>query len=1364
MKKLLLLSLALFSFNLYSRDDLAISSFEENPNLELVCTIICPDDIIVTLDPGSCDAEVSYTVTSTMCSGSIVQTSGLPSGSTFPIGTTSNCFQIQSATCCFNVTVNEYPTPTTTLACNDNIQVSVDDNCEAFIETDMILEGGPYGCYNDYIVSVQGYGSGFGGVFVNSDAVGQTLSVTVTDPETGNTCFGTISVEDKLPPIITCPPTENFTACDMTHPNGTGYATAVDNCTNSPLITYSDEDVTDICPGIGSGIYRTWTATDESGNYAQCVQEIGERCQAHHIFFNEVTSTSISLEWTNGNGDQRIVEISTSPTFYLPVNGLTYSFETEYQGSNQQIVYVGAGDNVTVTKLTPNETYWFHVYESYCYENSPTYYLIDEVGNPKSQTTTTDCNQTSVIPSTILSPVPCIASASPWLYQSHLPCDLATATIPNGPCQSSNCYSRRCNMIEWNINPSIDGIQYDEVIPKARKCFLIKNNIWEFRQRGFITGYNNCRCNVIKQCETTTQSMEPAVTHSENGCWDKDDRYAWDVSFTDQDMAAGVCVYAIAAGTVTYHGSSAIEIKHTIPSSGKTWISWYDKISPKWNLTSVVANQHIGHIKQTVDKNKNNVGGSHLHFGVYEMINGKRVSKDRDIIPNTVSISGVPYTLSNIKGNCFGSIVSGAKISFKKEDTWFSSGTTDMTGSFNILTVPGINFGDSISITANGYKDCSFVWAQDLESTGIKMPMIKDNSEELFAPSISIINDSPIFTENMVQFKVSGAGVSNVSVFKLLDTEEEVELEPIISGIVVFDSIYSLLLQDTGSNTFSFYFEGIDSAVLQKEFVYIPLSEVDSSTMSISIEIDPNLRGTNITIDNYYNANLNYIENDFKLMPGSHDLKFTKHGYYPKYLTVDQDISLNLSLMEYSTDEFSYNDSCSIIFQGTNGVHFCRNTTIYDSLSALQLSHIQYDHNYSDMGLINVSRTFRFSNLGNSTGNLKCSMILDQSNGFNTDSIYLLKTVSSIDNNKVYSKIDISGFEYDSIEQKLDYDSLNFKNVNFRTQSLVLMKRQNMNTLKIDTVYLSSYDTTSLLLRMYFIDPDSVQNDFTFQFPDSVSNLIALSIYEDVLQIIANSCESTIESFDVYANHDGIQVANKITVVISEPATPLINAIEGTRLCFGDSLSLTADSSSEYMWSNGDTAQTVVLYNAGEFVVTVTDNNGCTAVSDPVTIEQINAPIINLGPDTSVTSHQLVLDAGPNGAQYEWSNGDTTQIIVVTTPGEYSITITDSNGCQASDTIKVDFITGTSSYALQGIRVYPNPSLGVFHLEFSLSSPEKVRYEIYDSMGQMTLSDMIESTAGNVNTILSVPNVKPGIYYLRLCFGSDSHVIKLVVL
>ncbi len=168
-----------------------------------------------TLDAGGgpCTVNISNFAVSQILPAVPVQTSGLPSGSAFPIGTTQNCYKVTAnnaagtavtTSCCFNVTVHEFPNPSSTLACNDNVEVSVNDQCEAFVSTSMILSGDVYHCYDDYIVSIQGYGSGAGGVLINSSAVGQTLTVTVYDPDTGNSCWGTISVEDKIPPTIEC--------------------------------------------------------------------------------------------------------------------------------------------------------------------------------------------------------------------------------------------------------------------------------------------------------------------------------------------------------------------------------------------------------------------------------------------------------------------------------------------------------------------------------------------------------------------------------------------------------------------------------------------------------------------------------------------------------------------------------------------------------------------------------------------------------------------------------------------------------------------------------------------------------------------------------------------------------------------------------------------------------------------------------------------------------------------------------------------------------------------------------------------------------------------------------------------------------
>ncbi|MCF8238762.1 MAG: HYR domain-containing protein, partial [Saprospiraceae bacterium] len=106
-------------------------------------------------------------------------------------------------TCSFEIQVLEYANPTTKLACNDNVQISLDEDCVTEVGADDVLEGGPYGCYDDYDVTIFNANNTplASSPFVGRQQIGGTWKVKVTDPETGNSCWGLLTVEDKLAPV-----------------------------------------------------------------------------------------------------------------------------------------------------------------------------------------------------------------------------------------------------------------------------------------------------------------------------------------------------------------------------------------------------------------------------------------------------------------------------------------------------------------------------------------------------------------------------------------------------------------------------------------------------------------------------------------------------------------------------------------------------------------------------------------------------------------------------------------------------------------------------------------------------------------------------------------------------------------------------------------------------------------------------------------------------------------------------------------------------------------------------------------------------------------------------------------------------------
>ena len=98
------------------------------------------------------------------------------------------------------VTVEDLPT----LATNNNVLVTLDENCEAVILPEMIVEGN-YTCIDDFIVTVYAPDGTDLGDTVPSDYSGQTLNVVITTVAGPYVGFSTITLFDYTAPMIDCP-------------------------------------------------------------------------------------------------------------------------------------------------------------------------------------------------------------------------------------------------------------------------------------------------------------------------------------------------------------------------------------------------------------------------------------------------------------------------------------------------------------------------------------------------------------------------------------------------------------------------------------------------------------------------------------------------------------------------------------------------------------------------------------------------------------------------------------------------------------------------------------------------------------------------------------------------------------------------------------------------------------------------------------------------------------------------------------------------------------------------------------------------------------------------------------------------------
>ncbi|HQX45099.1 MAG TPA: HYR domain-containing protein, partial [Saprospiraceae bacterium] len=118
--------------------------------------IFCSNQSI-NLSPGECDAILNYVplVTNSFCNANpylnTIDSNTYMIGRPIKVGVHQVCYIVidragNTASCCAQVTVNEFPNASRELACNGNVQISLDDSCEVTINADMVLEGGQYGC------------------------------------------------------------------------------------------------------------------------------------------------------------------------------------------------------------------------------------------------------------------------------------------------------------------------------------------------------------------------------------------------------------------------------------------------------------------------------------------------------------------------------------------------------------------------------------------------------------------------------------------------------------------------------------------------------------------------------------------------------------------------------------------------------------------------------------------------------------------------------------------------------------------------------------------------------------------------------------------------------------------------------------------------------------------------------------------------------------------------------------------------------------------------------------------------------------------------------------------------------------------
>jgi hypothetical protein len=157
----------------------------------------------------------------------------------------------------------------------------------------------------------------------------------------------------------------------------------------------------------------------------------------------------------------------------------------------------------------------------------------------------------------------------------------------------------------------------------------------------------------------------------------------------------------------------------------------------------------------------------------------------------------------------------------------------------------------------------------------------------------------------------------------------------------------------------------------------------------------------------------------------------------------------------------------------------------------------------------------------------------------------------------------------------------------------------------------------------------------------------------------ASGCTGTASIF--------VQVPDEVVVVVQTPPTPI---------CPGGTAQLSVPPGfANYAWSTGESSNAIVIGSPGNYVVTVTDQYGCTA-EDGYAFDFAAAPIFEIiGDQLNCETAEAVLELDlvdvSGSPSFLWSNGATTAALVTAQPGVFSVTVTDGNGCTATQATEV---------------------------------------------------------------------------------------------
>ncbi len=229
---------------------------------------------------------------------------------------------------------------------------------------------------------------------------------------------------------------------------------------------------------------------------------------------------------------------------------------------------------------------------------------------------------------------------------------------------------------------------------------------------------------------------------------------------------------------------------------------------------------------------------------------------------------------------------------------------------------------------------------------------------------------------------------------------------------------------------------------------------------------------------------------------------------------------------------------------------------------------------------------------------------------------------------------------------------------------------------------------------------------------------------------------------------DSIGQTEVVSFGITDAGGPVLQVATTHNICPGATDgTATVSGGFNHTWSTGATGLSVSNLSAGTYQVSGTDEQGeCTTVelftiSEPLPLfADFQMVFPNGGANGSITATTILGGTPPYSLL--WNTGDTSSSIDGLDFGNYTLTITDDNGCTADQLAYLDYPEGLQTVESDAVRIYPNPATDRLLIESKAAGSWQL--SIFDQAGRMVHD---QSLQGSQNTV-DVSAFNSGTYFL----------------